>query len=133
MNYKILIAALAVILVAGCTAPSTTTNNQNPTVGIVNEKVFYTDSFFVMENGKPRPQYSVKEMIVNKGDKVVVYVNTTTGTHDFNIDEFGVKVETPTGEVTKIEFIADKTGDFVYYCSKPNHRTNGHWGTLKVL
>ena len=60
-------------------------------------------------------------------------MNTTSGTHDFNIDEFNVHASTPTGKVTPVEFVADKSGEFVYYCSLPGHRENGHWGTLKVL
>lgn len=96
-------------------------------------KEFNTDSFFVMENGKPHPQFSVKEMTVKKGDKIRINVNTINGTHNFNIDEFTVHVETPTEEITAVEFTADKAGEFVYYCSMPGHRSNGHWGTLKVV
>jgi nitrite reductase (NO-forming) len=52
--------------------------------------------------------------------------------HNFNLDEFNISAETPKDEVTTIEFIADKTGSFQYYCSKPGHRAAGHWGTLIV-
>ncbi|HLD85640.1 MAG TPA: cupredoxin domain-containing protein [archaeon] len=138
MNYKILPLAFlaAVILVAGCTATSNTANDQNTiseNQNTVNVKEFYTDSFYTVENGTTYPQYSLKEITVNEGDKVVIYVNVTKGTHDFNIDEFGVSAATPTGQVTKIEFTADKSGEFIYYCSMPDHRAKGHWGTLKVL
>ena len=96
-------------------------------------KDFYIDSFYTIENGKPHPQYSLKEIKVNKGDIVRIHVNTTKGTHDFNIDELNVHSETPTGQVTVIEFTADTTGNFVYYCSMPGHRQNGHWGALRVV
>ncbi len=76
---------------------------------------------------------SLKEISVNKGDTVIIHVNTTKGIHDFNIDELDVHAATPTGNVTTIEFVADKTGEFVYYCNTPGHRQLGHWGTLKVL
>ena len=98
-----------------------------------NVKEFNTDSFFVMENGKPHPQFSLKEITVKKGDRVRINVNSINGTHDINIDEFNVNSETPTGQITVIEFTADKAGEFIYYCSKPGHRANGHWGTLKVV
>lgn len=61
-----------------------------------------------------------------------VKVTVTKGTHDFNIDEFNVHVETPLDQEIVIEFTADKVGTFIYYCSKPGHRANGHWGTLTV-
>ena len=119
----------AVALVAGCT--SNPANNNTTTQGSVKE--FNMDSFYTIENGKPYQQYSLNEIIVNKGDIVIINVNTTKGTHDLNIDELNVHAATPTGKVTPVQFIADKSGEFVYYCAMPGHRENGQWGTLKVL
>ena len=96
-------------------------------------KEFSMDSFVAFANGTSHPQFSVKDITVNKGDTVRIYVNVTRGTHDFNIDELGVHSVTPTDKVTTIDFVADKVGDFVYYCSMPGHRQNGHWGTLHVV
>jgi heme/copper-type cytochrome/quinol oxidase subunit 2 len=76
--------------------------------------------------------YSLKEMSVKKGDTVRMKVTNTKGMHDLTIDEYGIKQELPLNEEVTIEFTADKVGDFVYYCSKPNHRAKGQWGTLKV-
>ena len=76
--------------------------------------------------------FSVKEIRVKKGDRVRIAVTNTKGMHDFVIDEFGVKQETPLNEKTMIEFVADKTGTFEYYCSKPGHRAKGQWGKLIV-
>ncbi len=76
--------------------------------------------------------FSLKEIEVKKGDKVRIKVTNTKGMHDFVIDEYGIKQETPLDETTVIEFTADKAGEFVYYCSKPGHREGGQWGTLKV-
>lgn len=76
--------------------------------------------------------FSVKEIRVKKGDRVRVTVTNTKGMHDFVIDEFGVKQETPLNEKTVIEFTADKAGTFEYYCSKPGHRARGQWGKLIV-
>lgn len=95
-------------------------------------KVFSTDSYYEVVDGKPAQFFSLKEMRVKKGDKVRVLINTLNGRHDFVIDELNVKAETPTGVVTTVEFTADKAGEFVYYCSMPNHRAGGQWGTLIV-
>lgn len=120
-------ALLAVAVIAGCTS---TTGEVVENSGSVKE--FSMDSFYVMENGKPHPQFSLNNIEVSKGDTVIIHVNTTNGSHNFNIDEFGVSEETPTGNVTTIQFVAGQSGEFIYYCAKPGHRANGHWGTLKV-
>jgi heme/copper-type cytochrome/quinol oxidase subunit 2 len=95
-------------------------------------KEFAMDSFMKMEGTKRIAGFSVKEITVKKGDKVKITVTNTAGTHDFNIDEYGVDVETPEGQKTVIEFTADKVGDFKYYCAKYNHRQLGQEGTIHV-
>lgn len=90
-------------------------------------------SYYTMSDGKPYPRYSTKEITVKKGDKVKINMTVTAGTHDFNIDEYEIHKTTPLDEQVTIEFTADKAGTFVYYCSTPGHRTNGHWGILNVV
>ena len=91
------------------------------------------ESFTKIVDGQYFPQFSKKEITVKKGDTVRLKINATSGMHNFKIDEFDVLAETPTGEVTVVEFVADQAGEFVYYCAKPGHRALGHWGTLKVV
>lgn len=76
--------------------------------------------------------FSLKEMRVKKGDIVRVKVTNTKGVHDFTLDEFGIKKDTPLNQEVTIEFVADKTGTFEYYCSMPGHRARGQWGKLIV-
>lgn len=76
--------------------------------------------------------FSIKEINVNKGDNVKIKVKNIKGMHNFNIDEYDVKKDLPLDEEVSIEFVADKAGDFIYYCSIPGHREKGQWGTLKV-
>lgn len=107
-------------------------NNQvNQTQSQVKE--FRMDSFYEMIDGNPKQQFSLKEMTVNKGDTIRIIVTVTKGTHDFVIDEYGINAQTPLNQPTTIEFVADGSGEFVYYCSLPNHRQNGQWGTLRVI
>jgi len=77
--------------------------------------------------------FSLKEISVNKGDIVRIKVTNIKGTHDFSLDEYGIKKMTPLNEEVVIEFTADKAGEFIYYCSVPGHRQKGQWGTLKVV
>lgn len=76
--------------------------------------------------------YSLKEIRAKKGDVVRIKATNTKGMHDFTIDEYSIQQELPLDEEVIIEFTADKTGEFVFYCSKPNHRAKGQWGTLIV-
>jgi len=140
------IAVAAVITLNTGQTPKTgniESSTQNNNVAEVNQAVpenkeqavkeFIMTSFTEFVDGKPKPQFSLKEITVNKGDLVRIKITNTRGTHDFKIDEFGVYTDTPINQEVVVEFTADKSGEFVYYCTKPGHRANGHWGTLKVL
>jgi len=109
---------------------SASDNSTNQVQGEVKE--FKMDSFYEIVDGQPKPQYSLKEITVKKGDTVRIEVTVTKGSHDFNIDEYNINVETPLNQPTIIEFKADKVGKFIYYCSRPGHRENGQWGALII-
>ena len=161
-KFKILMSFFAVVLLApvlaGCTltqtkdqaivveenTPGTEKVTEEPTDEVAEEnnevgesnsavKEFEMESFTKIVDGQYFPQFSKKEITVKKGDTVRLKINATSGMHNFKIDEFDVLAETPTGEVTVVEFVADQAGEFVYYCAKPGHRALGHWGTLKVV
>lgn len=152
MNKKIIVSIIGVSLLAttGCSiannksdtqpipvAPQTPVPSQTPASTEIKKeqpvKEFTMQSFVEIVDGQPKPQYSLKEITVNKGDLVRIKITVTKGMHDFKIDEYNVYADTQPNVETIVEFTADKTGEFVYYCTKPGHRQNGHWGTLKVL
>ena len=77
--------------------------------------------------------FSPKNLTVNKGDTVKIVFQNNEGTHDWVIDEFNAR--TPRiggGQTATIQFVANKTGSFQYYCSVGSHRALGMWGTLTV-
>ena len=77
--------------------------------------------------------FSPSTIRVKKGDRVKVTFVNSEGFHDFVIDEYGVatkQLRSPASEV--IEFTANKTGSFEYYCSVGTHRAMGMKGTLIV-
>ncbi|HEY4475729.1 MAG TPA: cupredoxin domain-containing protein [Candidatus Paceibacterota bacterium] len=96
-------------------------------------KEFSLTAFYETKNGKPSAGFSIPEITVNKGDIVRIKITNTAGTHDFNINEYGITSETPLNQETVVEFTADKAGEFKYYCSKFNHRQIGQEGTLRVI
>ncbi|MDQ3075899.1 MAG: cupredoxin domain-containing protein [bacterium] len=77
--------------------------------------------------------FAPSKITVKKGDKVKITFKNSEGFHDWVIDEFGAatkQAKAPTTEV--IEFVANKTGSFEYYCSVGQHRAMGMKGTLVV-
>lgn len=77
--------------------------------------------------------YKPSTIAVKKGDKVKVTINSVDMMHDFVIDEFDAKTEiAKSGTSASVEFVADKTGSFEFYCSVGTHRAQGMVGTLVV-
>lgn len=73
------------------------------------------------------------EIKVKKGDTVRILFKNTQGFHDLVIDEFEVKTnQIQAGDEEEVEFVADKTGTFEYYCSVGQHRQMGMVGKLIV-
>lgn len=70
---------------------------------------------------------------VKKGDTVKIIFNNSGGMHDWVLDEFKARTKViRSGESATVEFVADKTGSFEYYCSVSQHRQLGMKGTLIV-
>lgn len=77
--------------------------------------------------------FSLKEIKVKKGDTVKIVFNNKIGFHDWVVDEFNARTkQIQAGQSETIEFVADKTGTFEYYCSVGQHRANGMKGNLIV-
>ena len=115
-------------------AQETTPPAETPvtTTTTVSMKEFTMNSWMDTIAGKMAAHFSMKEMVVKKGDKVRIKITNTAGDHDFVIDAYGIKTETPLNKETIVEFTADKVGTFEYYCSKYSHRLIGQTGTLRV-
>jgi len=77
--------------------------------------------------------FAPSTMTVNKGDTVKIIFKNTGGTHDLVIDEFNAATpKISGGQEATIQFVADKSGTFEYYCSIGSHRQMGMKGTLTV-
>lgn len=77
--------------------------------------------------------FSPNEIRVNQGDRVKIVFTSQNGFHDFVLDEFDAKTsQMNSGGSETIEFVADKVGNFEYYCSVGNHRQMGMVGKLIV-
>lgn len=137
---KLFLVSTIVLLAAGCSTAQPSSNNsnnppaqqsqgtsatQNPTTDVSGEKTFTVTG--------QNYSFTPTEIKVNKGDKVKIVFQNSGGFHDFVIDEFNVKTASiASGDSATVEFTADKTGTFTYYCSVANHRAMGMQGNLIV-
>ncbi|MDP3970186.1 MAG: cupredoxin domain-containing protein [bacterium] len=61
--------------------------------------------------------YEPSTITVNEGDTVIINFTSTDVEHGISISEFGVSEVVSPGEITKIEFIADKSGTYTMSCN----------------
>lgn len=100
---------LSLILIVGCTQPSDAPVKE-----------------FSLESKQFEFIPSIIE--VNQGDRVRISISATDIPHGFAITEYGVTTITPVGEITTVDFIADKKGNFTMFCTvfcgvgHPNHK-----------
>lgn len=78
-------------------------------------------------------KFAPATMTVKKGDTVKITFVNSSGTHDWNLDEFNAHSGVIQAGATKtVTFVADKAGSFEYYCAVGEHRQMGMKGTLTV-
>ena len=105
---KILIVLFLIALV-GCTSTQPITQNQF-TDGPVKELVIDSHNW----------DFTQSDVTINKGDRVRVKVTSSSGVHGVAIPAFGVATgAVGPGQEEVIEFTADKSGSFDYFCNVP--------------
>ncbi len=78
--------------------------------------------------------FTPSKISVNKGDHVVLsFKNEGTFSHNLTISELGLSTSTiASGQTDKLDFVANNTGTFAFYCSVDGHKDMGMRGTLEV-
>ena len=77
--------------------------------------------------------FSPTELRVKRGDSIKITLVSGEGFHDFVVEEFNARsASVNTRQETVIEYVADKEGEFEFYCSVGNHRQMGMRGKLIV-
>ena len=54
---------------------------------------------------------------VNQGDRVVLEITSTQGTHGFGIEALNIDKLLPEGKTVVVEFVADRKGEFTIKCT----------------
>lgn len=78
--------------------------------------------------------FSPKSLTVEAGERIsLTFKNTGNLPHNFTIDELAVRTKTvAAGGSGTIEFTAEKSGTFTFYCGITGHRQLGMEGNLEV-
>lgn len=63
--------------------------------------------------------FTPSTITVNEGDVVRLNIKSEDVTHGFALFEFGVNERLTPGKTTTVEFIADKAGEYTFFCSVP--------------
>lgn len=140
---------LGLFLVTGCGQTTTTSLGDTPSLGVPAPGSEDVQEMVVLDEGQTEEPARIEEVTpsgedtqqagevreftmtaqrfsfnpstitVNKGDTVKISITSTDVTHGFAISEFGINVQLLPGKTEIIEFIADKTGTFRFFCSVP--------------
>jgi len=144
MNKKIIIAIILILLVGGLfysynlrreageesSESETNSKSVNPT-SISAENADMKE--FKVEEGDF--YFKPEKITVRKDDKVKITFSNIDGDdlHNFILDGYYLHTEdTKAHETSTLEFVADKTGTFNFFCSIGDHKDRGMIGTLTV-
>jgi len=151
-NLLAILGIVAVVAIVAFVMIQASSNNTAPTEEIVSPTPASTE---VMEEETPTPteeevmepveevveidveaghfSFSPNEITVKLGQTVRINLTAADLQHNFSLDEFDVSSEiVAEGESTTVEFLADQTGEFEFYCNVGSHRAQGQVGTLII-
>lgn len=61
--------------------------------------------------------FSPNTITVNEGDNVILNIESIDVNHGFALTTFGISEFLSPGNTVKVEFVADKTGTFSFFCN----------------
>lgn len=118
-----------VILLSGCfheTKNNITKTPEETSAGIVREEID-TGIVGINETGEKNVyeinmvakkfEFDPHTIVVNKGEKVMLNIVSTDVAHGFSLPDFDINIDLPVDKIVKVEFVADKTGEFEFECS----------------
>ena len=134
MKKFIILAIVLVVLIGGYYWQNSQKPAENtPVEQIVQEEKQMQPGVKEFEVSGNNFAFSPTEIVVNQGDTVRINFTNSGGFHDLVIDEFNTRTQQlADGGKETIEFVADKTGTFEYYCSVGKHREMGMVGNLII-
>jgi heme/copper-type cytochrome/quinol oxidase subunit 2 len=128
----LLVGIVSVFLIAACAQQSAqpaaqpvvepTVQAETPALGKEGvEEMVVAPASVVKEFDIEAKQWSFEPSIisVNEGDTVKLNIESIDVTHGFALFEFDVNERLAPGKTVTVEFIADKAGEYTFFCSVP--------------
>lgn len=109
----ILLAAVGFGLVMSNGSVSSNNQEQKNTQKTVTRSNKIKDFIMTAKNWEFNPV----EIKVNQGDTVKLTIKSTDVDHGFALPDFNVKVDLKPNQEQTVEFVADKKGEFSFFCN----------------
>ena len=98
---------------------------------IVSALAIAADAEQVIQITAKRFVYSPKDITVKKGQPVVLEFTSLDRLHGFSCPDLGIRSDIPPGKVTKLRFVPQKVGAFLFHCD--NFCGSGHEGMTGTI
>ena len=118
---------IALFILAGCQSKTQqeTTSTTLPQVKVINtgnnnaneNSQAANTNVVQVDMAAKKFEFDPSTITVNKGDKVKIKITSTDVNHGFAIPEYGISQKVDVGKTETIEFIADKSGEFTFFCN----------------
>jgi len=101
--------------------PKEESTNPNAVWDVKDAKVSKTGNNVLVKMVAVRSSFEPNKLEVSQGDKVTIHLTnieqTTDELHGFGLNEYNINVVVDPGETKTIEFVANKSGVFPFYCT----------------
>ena len=98
---------------------------------IVSALAIAADAEQVIQITAKRFVYSPIDITVKKGHPVVLAFTSLDRLHGFSCPDLGIRTNIPPGKVTKLQFVPQKVGTFLFHCD--NFCGSGHEGMTGTI
>jgi cytochrome c oxidase subunit 2 len=130
-KYIIPILVMVTVLLYGCAQPTPSIEAETPEVIAPIEEELAEEVEETAEEPEQLPEPTVQEISVtakqwefipdpievNKGDIVRLKLKSVDVAHGFSLRAFGINEQLEPNEEVVVEFVADKSGEFEFYCN----------------
>jgi cytochrome c oxidase subunit 2 len=104
-------------LLVGCSSEETDSLIPAAVVDIPSSAGDKTTDTKIIEIKASQYVFEPAEIVVNQGDKVKLILKSIDVAHGIAIKDYNVKVFADVGEESAVEFTANKSGTFSFYCN----------------
>lgn len=116
-NAILMLVIFSVLIVSGCTQKEAPQQTTQPTIEEPTTEETQAGEVKEFTMTAKKWEFSPSTITVKKGDAVKLSITSIDVAHGFGLNDFGIKERLEPGKTTNIEFVADKTGTFTFFCS----------------